>query len=108
MTEPSTSSVLKRTGFFLGPILFLLIIMFVPPDLIAPGATKVIAVGVLMITWWITEAVPNPVAALIPLILFPALGVMSMSEAAAPFANPSIFLFMGGFLIALALHFRVD
>jgi solute carrier family 13 (sodium-dependent dicarboxylate transporter), member 2/3/5 len=104
MSEPSTSPALKQTGFFLGPILFLLIIVFVSPDLIAPGATKVIAVGVLMITWWITEAVPNPVAALIPLILFPALGIMSMSEAAAPFANPSIFLFMGGFLIALALE----
>jgi sodium-dependent dicarboxylate transporter 2/3/5 len=57
-----------------------------------------------MIAWWITEAVPNPVAALLPLILFPALGVMSMSESAAPFANPSIFLFMGGFMIAMALE----
>jgi sodium-dependent dicarboxylate transporter 2/3/5 len=57
-----------------------------------------------MIAWWITEAVPNPVAALLPLILFPALGVMSMSEAATPFANPSVFLFMGGFMIAMALE----
>jgi len=104
MSEPSTPLSLKRIGFFLGPLLFLLIILFVDPNLIAPGATKVMAVGILMITWWITEAVPNPVAALIPLILFPALGVMNMSESAAPFANPSIFLFMGGFMIALALE----
>ncbi len=104
MSEATTSSSLKRIGFFLGPILFLAIVIFASPDWIAPGATKVIAVGILMITWWITEAVPNPVAALIPLILFPALGIMSMGEAAAPFANPSIFLFMGGFMIALALE----
>jgi sodium-dependent dicarboxylate transporter 2/3/5 len=104
MSEDSTPSSLRRTGFFLGPALFLLIILFVNPDLIAPGATKVMAVGVLMITWWITEAVPNPVAALLPLILFPALGVMNMAESAAPFANPSVFLFMGGFMIALALE----
>jgi sodium-dependent dicarboxylate transporter 2/3/5 len=57
-----------------------------------------------MITWWITEAVPNPVAALLPLILFPALGIMSMGESAAPYANPSVFLFMGGFMIAIALE----
>lgn len=104
MSEASTSSSLKRTGFFLGPLLFLAIVLFVDPNLIAPGATKVMAVGVFMITWWITEAVPNPVAALLPLILFPALGVMNMTNSAAPYANPSVFLFMGGFLIALALE----
>lgn len=104
MSEPSSPASVKRTGFFLGPILFLIILLFVDPNLIAPGATKVMAVGVLMITWWITDAVPNPVAALVPLILFPALGVMNMNESAAPYANPSVFLFMGGFMIALALE----
>lgn len=94
----------KKIGFIAGPVLFLLIILFADPNLIAPGATKVIAVGVLMITWWISEAAPNAITALIPLILFPALGVMNMSEAAAPFANPVVFLFMGGFMIALALE----
>jgi sodium-dependent dicarboxylate transporter 2/3/5 len=78
--------------------------LLVDPNLIAPGAPRVLAVGFWMITWWITEAVPNPVAALLPLILFPALGIMNMTESAAPFANPSIFLFMGGFMIALALE----
>lgn len=104
MSEATSSSSLRRIGFFLGPALFLLIFLLVDPNLIAPGATKVMAVGVMMITWWITEAVPNPVAALLPLILFPALGVMNMSESAAPYANPSVFLFMGGFMIALALE----
>jgi sodium-dependent dicarboxylate transporter 2/3/5 len=76
----------------------------VDPDLIAPGAMRVLAVGLWMIAWWITEAVPNPVAALLPLILFPALGTMNMTEAAAPYANPAVFLFMGGFMIAMALE----
>jgi sodium-dependent dicarboxylate transporter 2/3/5 len=62
------------------------------------------AVGLWMITWWITEAVPNPVAAMLPLILFPALGIMNMAESATPFANPAVFLFMGGFMIAMALE----
>lgn len=57
-----------------------------------------------MITWWITEAVPIPVTALIPMIAFPLAGVMSPEEAAAPYAHPTIYLFLGGFLIALALE----
>lgn len=105
MSEGNVGSTTRIVGFFLGPLLFLIIFLFVDDTKwIAPGAGKVIAVGLWMITWWITEAAPNPVAALLPLILFPALGVMNMTEAAAPFANPSVFLFMGGFMIALALE----
>jgi len=104
LLESGPGGTTRRVGFFAGPFIFLIIFLFVDPNLIAPGATKVLAVGLWMITWWITEAVPNPVAALLPLILFPALGVMNMTESAAPFANPSIFLFMGGFMIALALE----
>lgn len=57
-----------------------------------------------MICWWISEAAPVAITALLPLVLFPALGVMNMTESAAPYANSSIFLFMGGFMIALALE----
>ncbi len=57
-----------------------------------------------MICWWISEAAPVAVTALLPLVLFPALGVMNMTESAIPYANSSIFLFMGGFMIALALE----
>lgn len=57
-----------------------------------------------MVCWWISEAAPVAITALLPLVLFPALGVMSMTESAAPYANTSIFLFMGGFMIALALE----
>jgi sodium-dependent dicarboxylate transporter 2/3/5 len=105
MSEGNVGNTTRMVGFFLGPVLFLIIFLFVDDNtLIAPGAPKVLAIGVWMITWWITEAAPNPVASLLPLILFPALGVMNMAEAAIPYANPSVFLFMGGFLIALALE----
>lgn len=94
----------KITGLLLGPVLFLLIHIFVPETFISPIAYKVLAVAAWVITWWVTDAVPFSVTALLPLILFPALGVMSAGKAAAPYANPIIFLFMGGFFIAIALE----
>ncbi len=57
-----------------------------------------------MATWWISEAIPIPATALVPLVAFPALGIADIGPAAAPFANPLIFLFLGGFLIAAALQ----
>lgn len=94
----------KIIGFVLGPVLFLLINIFVPETFISPIAYKVLSVAAWVIAWWVTDAVPFSVTALLPLVLFPALGVMSASKAAAPYANPIIFLFMGGFFIALALE----
>lgn len=100
----SSSATIKRFGFLAGPISFLLILLLVDNDFLSPGANKVLAVALWMIVWWISEAAPVPVTALLPLILFPLLSVMKMSEAAAPYANPIIFLFMGGFMIALGLE----
>lgn len=105
MEEHSDShSNIKVAGFLAGPIAFLLVSSLVSADFISPGANKVLGVAAWMIIWWITEAAPIPITALLPLILFPFLGVMKMSEAAAPYANPIIFLFMGGFMIALGLE----
>jgi sodium-dependent dicarboxylate transporter 2/3/5 len=64
----------------------------------------VAAVGVLMAVWWITEAIPIPATALFPLALFPLLGAGTIRDAASPYANPLIFLFMGGFMLALAMQ----
>lgn len=94
----------RLVGFFLGPLLFITFWTVLPDTFISPGANKVLAVAAWMITWWIAEAVPIPVTAFLPLILFPLLGVMSMRDAATPYANPIIFLFLGGFMIALALE----
>ena len=91
-------------GFVLGPLLFAILLITLPDTFVSPGANKVLAVGTWMITWWVAEAVPIAVTSFIPLILFPLLGVMNMRQAAAQYANPIIFLFLGGFMIALALE----
>ncbi len=71
--------------------------------LTSPGRATV-AVGLLMAIWWVTEALPLPVTSLLPLVLFPVFGVLPIDAAAAPFANDLIFLFMGGFMLALTLQ----
>ncbi len=94
----------RRLGLILGPLLFFLVICL--PELI-PGkesANAVIAVAAWMIVWWITEAVSISVTALLPLILFPILNVMPIGEVGANYGSPIIFLFFGGFVIALALE----
>lgn len=67
-------------------------------------AAKVLAVGTLMVTWWVTQALPMPVVALLPLLFFPLMGIADIEEVAAPYASSIIFLFMGGFMIALAIE----
>lgn len=65
---------------------------------------RVLTMALWMVIWWIGEAVPVPVTALLPLVLLPYLGVFNIAQSIAPYANPIIFLFMGGFMIALALE----
>jgi solute carrier family 13 (sodium-dependent dicarboxylate transporter), member 2/3/5 len=67
-------------------------------------ACSVIAVATLMITWWITEALPMPAVALLPIVLFPLFDISTIKETAAPYANEVVFLFMGGFMIGLAIE----
>ena len=76
----------------------------IDPFKLGYDANKVFAVALLMISWWITEALPMPAVALIPLVLFPLLGIAQISEAAAPYANEVVFLFMGGFMIGLGIE----
>jgi sodium-dependent dicarboxylate transporter 2/3/5 len=86
-----------------GPALFFLV-LFINPFTLDPLANRVLASAVLMIAWWITEAIPMPAVAIIPLVLFPLLGISKISETAAPYANEVIFLFMGGFMIGLGIE----
>jgi solute carrier family 13 (sodium-dependent dicarboxylate transporter), member 2/3/5 len=94
----------RAIGLGLGPALFLLLLVLPAPDGMTTAAWRTAAVGLLMATWWITEAIPIPATALLPLALFPALGIVGIDAAAGPYANPVIFLFLGGFLIALAMQ----
>jgi solute carrier family 13 (sodium-dependent dicarboxylate transporter), member 2/3/5 len=93
----------RAVVFWIGPLLFALLLLFNPLGL-EPKACKVVAVAALMITWWITEALPMPAVALLPLVLFPLLGIASITQTAAPYANEVIFLFLGGFMIGLAIE----
>jgi sodium-dependent dicarboxylate transporter 2/3/5 len=93
----------KKIGLLLGPALFFLI-LGLPFDLVSPSGDKVIAVALWMIVWWITEAVSISVTALLPLILFPLLKIMPIDEVGANYGSPIIFLFFGGFVLALALE----
>jgi sodium-dependent dicarboxylate transporter 2/3/5 len=87
-----------------GPVVFLVVLLAPPPADLSLAGWRTAAVGLLMAIWWLTEAIPIPATSLVPLVLLPVLGVGDIDEAAAPYANPIIFLFMGGFLIALAMQ----
>lgn len=91
-------------GFYLGIVLFIVLLIIPEPEGMNEEAWKTAAVALLMATWWITEAIPIPATSLLPIVLFPILGVLSISEATSPYANPLIYLFMGGFIIAIALQ----
>lgn len=94
----------QRIGLFAGPAVFLLIYFLPPPEGLDIAAWRVTAVGLLMAIWWVSEAIPIPATALLPILLFPILDVGTIREATTPFANPLIYLFMGGFIIALAME----
>ena len=93
----------RKVGFIVGPLLCILLLA-APIELINPAIDKVIAVALWMIIWWVTEAVSISVTALIPLALFPLLGIGDIKEVASNYANPIVYLFFGGFVIALALE----
>ncbi len=100
----SSPSAARRLGLTGGGILFLILLVLPAPGGMDPAAWKTTAVAILMAVWWITEAIPIPVTALLPLVLFPGLGILSMADAAEPYANELIFLFMGGFLLAAGME----
>jgi sodium-dependent dicarboxylate transporter 2/3/5 len=93
----------KKIGLLLGPLLFF-IIQFSPITLVSVKADAVIAVAIWMVLWWVTETVNIAVTALLPLILFPLLKVMEIADVGANYGSPIIFLFFGGFVLALALE----
>lgn len=86
-----------------GAVLFVLLLV-ANPFHVSHEANLVLAVAALMITWWVTEALPMPVVAMLPLILFPLMGVESIKATAASYGDSIIFLFLGGFMIGLAIE----
>lgn len=91
-------------GFWAGLLVFAAFLFAPAPENMPLPAHRTAAVTLLMVTWWISEALPIAVTALLPLALFPLLGVQSAAQTAAPYADHNIFLFFGGFCIALAME----
>lgn len=94
----------KYIGFFLGLLSFLVIFLFTDLEPGKPEVTATLAVAVLMAVWWVSEAIPLAVTALVPLVLFPALGVLDGREVSEAYINHIIFIFIGGFIMALAME----
>ena len=91
-------------GFGAGLAIAAAMLVLSPPDGLSAEGWRAAAVGILMAIWWMTEAIPIPATALLPLMLFPVLGISDIRAAAAPYANPLILLFLGGFIIAIAME----
>ena len=102
--KPKSMVRLRLFGLVAGPLVASLMLAIPPPEVLDPAAWRVAALAALMAVWWLSEAIPIPATALLPAILLPLLGVMDLSEAVAPYANPIIFLFLGGFVVALTIE----
>ncbi len=94
----------KKKGFIIGGIVFIVMLFIPSPEGLSKEAWQVAAIVTLMAIWWASEAIPVPVTALLPLALFPLMQITDFKEAALPYANPNIYLFLGGFMLAIAIE----
>lgn len=100
----ATYGLRNKTGLFLGPVLFLIILFLPNPEALSIEAQRVAAVAVLMAVWWVSEALPIAAVALLPISLFPLLSVLPTASVTAQYANQIIYLFIGGFFIAVTME----
>ena len=94
----------QKVGLFLGPGLFISMLLAGAPDELSTAAWTTAAIGIFMAVWWATEAAPIAVTALLPIVLFPMFGIASIQDTVPPYANKVIFLFLGGFIVAFAMQ----
>lgn len=94
----------KRIGFWTGLLGFIIILLLPKPEGLSAEGWDLAAVGLLMAIWWVSETLPLAVVALIPIILFPLMSISSLRNTTTPYAEPVIYLFMGGFIMAKALE----
>src|SRR5690606_1197440 len=93
-----------RMGLIGGAAAFALMLLIPAPEGLGVEGWRTAAVALLMAVWWMTEAIPIPATAILPLVLFPTLGILDAPAASSPYANDLIFLFMGGFFIAVTME----
>ncbi len=104
MAESPATAKAAWIGLILGPLLLLACLLSEPPAGLVSTAWITVGLTLLMATWWSTEAIPIPATSLLPILLIPALGIDSLNAATAPYANPTIYLFLGGFILGLAME----
>lgn len=102
--QNNNQGIKKWAGIGGGLFLFIIMVTASPPEGLSQEGWYTAAVTVLMAIWWIAEVIPISATALLPLVLFPLLGISGITATAIPYANPMIFLFMGGFIIAIAMQ----
>ncbi len=95
---------IKSIGLVAGPLLFFLILRFFHPEGMSVKANAILASTAWVAVWWITEAIPIAVTALLPIILFPLSGGLGLPETTAAFGHKYVFLYIGGFIIAIAIE----
>lgn len=93
----------QNVGLWLGPLLFFIFLFGISPEGMPKEALAVLASTVWIATWWITEAIPIPATSLLPIVLFPVTGAVTEGVTSA-YADSTIFLFLGGFVIAIAMQ----
>ncbi|MDI5884640.1 SLC13 family permease [Cobetia amphilecti] len=103
-TTPPQAPLAARIGLILGPLLLLLTWLTPAPGDMPDSAWLCVGLALLMATWWATEALPIPVTSLLPIVLVPALGIDDIKSTTAAYANPTIYLFLGGFLLGIAMQ----
>jgi sodium-dependent dicarboxylate transporter 2/3/5 len=94
----------KRLGLFLGPVLFFLTLNFFHPEGLPKEANAVLASTLWIAVWWITEAIPIAVTALLPIVLFPLTNGLNLAATSGAFGHKYVFLYLGGFIIAIAIE----
>ena len=94
----------KNIGLLLGPLLFILAKFFFHPEGLSDQANAILACTLWIAVWWITEAIPIAATALLPIVLFPLTGGLSIGETTASFGHKYIFLYLGGFILAIAIE----
>lgn len=94
----------SRIGLLLGPLLFVLINQFATPVGLSAEGVSLLAITAWIAAWWITEAIPIAATALLPLILFPLMGIMGIKDTSLAYSDPMVLLYMGGFMIAVSIE----
>lgn len=95
---------IKKIGLFTGPIIFVLLLLSPKPEVLSSDMWKLLACTAWIIIWWSTEAIPIAATALLPIVLFPLINVADINDTVQHYANSIIFLFMGGFMLAIGME----